>query len=110
MPLFERLRDGVRRGGPLTLVVDGAPLQAFAGESVATALLADDRLAFRRTSKDGSPRGPFCAMGVCFECLVTIDGVSQSRACTVIVKAGMQVDTHLHAAAADIRNLPHDPL
>jgi len=91
---FERVTtDGVRRGQTVTLVVDGTPVTAFTGESVATVLLAEDRLTLRHTPKVGAPRGVFCAMGVCFECLVTVDGVSQVRACVTPVRDGMLIDT-----------------
>jgi predicted molibdopterin-dependent oxidoreductase YjgC len=78
---------------PLTVRVDGASVQAFAGESVATVLLALGRFAFRHTTKDHAPRGVFCGMGVCFDCLVTIDGVPNVRACMRSVQAGMVIET-----------------
>jgi aerobic-type carbon monoxide dehydrogenase small subunit (CoxS/CutS family) len=94
MAAFERVtKDGVRRGHPVTIIVDGTATPAFSGESVATTLLADDRLTLRQTPKGGAPRGVFCAMGVCFDCLVTIDGISQIRACMTPVRDGMRVDT-----------------
>ena len=100
MATFERLSDGVQRGVRLTIVVDGAPMQAFDGESVATALLAADRLALRWTDRRGAPRGAFCAMGVCFDCLVTIDGISQQRSCMTSVREGMVIETRV--ARSDI--------
>lgn len=80
------------RPAPVAIEVDGAPLHAHPGESLAAALLADGRRAFRRTD-GGAPRGPFCNMGVCFECLVTVDGERGLRACVTPVRAGMTVDT-----------------
>lgn len=44
-----------------------------------------------RQSPEGHPRGLFCGMGVCFECLVTVDGQSGQRACLIPVQPGMQV-------------------
>src|SRR5262245_42794453 len=90
---FERITEDVRRGAAVTIVVDGSTVSAFDGESVATALLSIDHLTFRRTPKQGTARGAFCAMGVCFDCLVTIDGISQVRACMVTVHDGMIVET-----------------
>jgi predicted molibdopterin-dependent oxidoreductase YjgC len=97
--IFERVSDGVRRGAAITIVVDGAPVQAFEGESVATALLAAGWVAVRRTVRFDSPRGLFCAMGVCFECLVTIDGVGRVRSCMTTVRQGMAIDTHVDSGA-----------
>jgi predicted molibdopterin-dependent oxidoreductase YjgC len=88
-----------RRLGPLetrqrlTVHVDGQAVPAFAGESVATVLLALGRQTFRHTDKHHAPRGLFCGMGVCFDCLVTIDGVENVRACMTPVKEGMVIET-----------------
>jgi D-hydroxyproline dehydrogenase subunit gamma len=78
---------------PLTVKVDGEPVPAFAGELVATVLLALGRQTFRRTDRSGAPRGLFCGMGVCFDCLVTIDGIENVRACMTPVREGMEIET-----------------
>jgi predicted molibdopterin-dependent oxidoreductase YjgC len=83
----------VERGEKLTIHVDGEPTEAFLGETVAAVLLAQGRRTFRHTDKDHVPRGLFCGMGVCFDCLVTVDGVPNVRACMTPVHAGMSVDT-----------------
>ncbi len=80
----------------LTVNVDGQPVEAFLGESVAAALLASGRRTWRHTDKSHAPRGLFCGMGICFECLVTIDGVPNVRACTTPVQAGMVIETGGH--------------
>lgn len=80
----------------LTIKVDGQPVEAFLGESVAAALLASGRRTWRHTDKSHAPRGLFCGMGICFECLVTIDGVPNLRACTTPVRAGMVIETGGH--------------
>jgi aerobic-type carbon monoxide dehydrogenase small subunit (CoxS/CutS family) len=77
---------------PLTVVVNGEPVSAFSGESVATVLLALGQRTFRHTDQ-GAPRGLFCGMGVCFDCLVTVDGVENVRACMTPVAQGMEIDT-----------------
>ena len=79
-------------GRPLELVVDGKPIVAYPGETIATALLAAGRRAFRRTGR-GDLRGPFCNMGVCFDCLVTVDGAAGVRACMTAARDGMRVGT-----------------
>jgi predicted molibdopterin-dependent oxidoreductase YjgC len=78
---------------PLTVRVDGQPVPAFAGESVAAVLLALGRQTFRHTDRNHAPRGLFCGMGVCFDCLVTVDGVENVRACMTPVHEGMVIDT-----------------
>jgi predicted molibdopterin-dependent oxidoreductase YjgC len=78
---------------PLTVQVDGEPVTAFAGESVATVLLALGRQVFRHTARKGAPRGLFCGMGICYDCLVTIDGLEQVRACMTPVAEGMVIET-----------------
>lgn len=87
-----RLTSRVGRPEPVVLEVDGEQVLAYPGESVATALLAAGRRDFRRTPS-GSPRGPVCNMGVCFECVVAIDGCEGLRACMTEVEARMRVST-----------------
>lgn len=74
----------------VTFSFDGAPIEAQRGESVASALFASGIVALRRSPADGTPRGPFCLMGVCQECLVQIDGVT-TEACRRPVADGLAV-------------------
>lgn len=76
---------------PLQLTVNDRPIAAAEGDTVAAALLASGRWTFRR-DRGGAPRGPFCLMGVCQECLVEIDGVPNRRACLLPVAQGMRVN------------------
>ena len=81
-------------GSPMvTVTVDGDPVQAFPGETVATVLLAAGRQTFRHTDHLHAPRGLFCGMGVCFDCLVTVDGRPNVRACMTPVQSGMTIET-----------------
>jgi len=66
---------------PLAITVDGERLEGVAGQSIAGVILASGRLGFRRTSATGRPRGIFCGVGVCFDCLVEVDGARDVRAC-----------------------------
>lgn len=75
------------------LTVDGRSIAAREGDTVAAALLAAGVVAFRETPVSGAPRGPLCLMGVCFECLVTIDGAGSRQACLTLVADGMVVET-----------------
>jgi predicted molibdopterin-dependent oxidoreductase YjgC len=82
---------GLRRGAEVRLTVDGQSRVAYLGESVAAALMADGDLELRSTAT-GEARGVFCGMGVCFDCLVIVDGVPGTRACVTWVTDGMVVD------------------
>lgn len=77
---------------PVELSFDGAPISGYAGESLAACLTANGVRGFRRT-KSAAGRGIFCGMGVCFDCLVEVDGRPNLRACMTPVVAGMRVET-----------------
>lgn len=81
-----------RRGHPVEIEVDGEPVRAFEGETIAGALLASGRRILRHTPK-GSARGLFCGMGACFDCLVEVDGDPSVRSCITPVRHGMKVRT-----------------
>jgi D-hydroxyproline dehydrogenase subunit gamma len=86
--MFRRL-DGAL--GEVRCSFDGRELVARAGDSVAVALLAAGEANLRETPVSGAPRAPYCMMGVCFDCLVEIDGVGNRQACLVPVAEGMRV-------------------
>lgn len=83
---------GVERGRAISIAVDGVPLPAYEGETIAGALLASGRRAWRHT-RHGQPRGLYCGIGLCFDCLVTVNGTPNVRACLTPVAAGMVVET-----------------
>ena len=87
--MFRRLPEAERPALPFTF--EGQPVEGREGDSVASALLALGHAATRDTAVYGTPRGPYCMMGVCFDCLVTIDGVGNRQACLVPLRAGMDV-------------------
>lgn len=70
---------------------EGTTIIAIAGETVATALLASGVYATGTRPVSGQDRGPFCLIGVCFECLMEIDGLANQRACQTIVQENMSV-------------------
>lgn len=91
---FGRLRDPSPAPSParrLAFTVDGVAATAVEGDTVATALLAAGIGATRRSPVSGAPRAAYCLMGVCFECLVEIDGVPNRQGCLVPVADGMAV-------------------
>jgi len=79
-------------GGPrVRFRFEGRELLAPQGISLAAALLANGEVVFREAPVSGAPRGPFCLIGACFECLVVIDGKSGCQACATEVAEGMEV-------------------
>ena len=88
--MFRRLPDLPARRIPFTL--DGVAVEGAEGDTVAAALLALGRTACRETAVSGAPRGSYCMMGVCFDCLVVIDGVGNRQGCLIRVREGMNVE------------------
>lgn len=86
---FRRLADDAGPG--VTIHFDGRSVSAREGDSVAAALLAAGHWVLRTTPVGGAARGPYCMMGVCFDCLVEIDGRPNVQACMTPVRDGMQV-------------------
>lgn len=93
---FHELSDAAR----VPVRVDGRVLDLPEGGNLAAALLAAGVGSFRETPVSGAPRGPFCMMGACFDCLVEIDGVER-QACMVEVTEGLSVDLIRRAEADD---------
>jgi len=71
--------------------VNGVPRRVPGDISLAAALWRLDQPTFRRDAS-GAPRAPLCAMGICYECRVTVDGVTGVRACLVPVREGLAVE------------------
>ncbi len=88
--MFQRLTEPRK---VVTIHVDGQSVRAAAGDTVSAALLLSGTLVFRRTARLGVERGPYCGMGVCFDCLVTIDGAPNRQACLTMVAEGMRIET-----------------
>ena len=70
---------------------EGREVTSRQGDTVAAALLAAGETSLRTTPVSGAPRAPYCMMGVCFDCLLEIDGIGNRQACLTPVAAGMQV-------------------
>ncbi len=92
-------------GGKISLQFDGKRIEALEGETIAAALSAAGITAFRHTS-DGAPRGVFCGMGACFDCVVTVDGRIGRRACLEKVADGMQVGSAFPDVLATLAPMP----
>lgn len=65
----------------LTVTVDGERVTAVPGQTVAALLIGLGRRSWRTTRGGGRPRGIFCGIGVCFDCLVVVNGEPDVRAC-----------------------------
>ena len=90
------------RGQVTSFFIDDRPVTAYAGETIAAVLLAEDQRIFRRTSQRDEPRSLFCGIGACYDCLVTVDGQATIRACVTAVEEGMRVETEGRGQKSEI--------
>ena len=100
--MFKRLPRS--NAATVTIDIEGQPVQAAVGDTVAAAMLAAGIASLRTTPVSRSPRGPYCLMGVCFDCLAEIDGVPNRQACMTLVVEGMRVRRQEGARPA----VPHE--
>ncbi len=84
----------------VSIMLKGLPLQVLIGTSVAAAALSHNQRFTRTTPISDSKRAPFCMMGVCYECLMVIDGKANQRACSTYVQDGMIIDTQYSVGPA----------
>jgi D-hydroxyproline dehydrogenase subunit gamma len=89
--MFRRLLEAT--GGRIAISIDGKSVEARAGDSVAAAMLAAGLDHCRTTAVSGENRAPYCMMGVCFDCLVTVDGIGNRQGCLIEVRNGMRIET-----------------
>lgn len=75
----------------ITVAVEGRTVRVPAGASAAAAMLAAGWRSFRVTPVSGAARGPWCMIGLCFDCLAEIDGVPNRQSCMVTARPGMQI-------------------
>lgn len=80
-----------RQTGPFTF--DGVEMTGYVGEPIAVSLAANGVRAYRRTEKLDAPRGLFCGIGQCNDCVAVVDGVPNVRTCVTLLRAGMRVET-----------------
>lgn len=90
--MFRKLTSPSASGDRLTIYIDNEATDAYVGETVAGALLRQASTIARTTPVKGTPRAPFCMMGVCFDCLAIVDGVASTQTCLVTVRDGMRVE------------------
>jgi sarcosine oxidase subunit alpha len=82
----------IKRGKEIHIIYNGSRLKAYEGETIATALWAAGVKVARHTAKRNEPRGLFCAIGHCSDCLMTVDGIPNKRTCITLVEDGMVVE------------------
>ncbi|MEN9687953.1 MAG: hypothetical protein RL381_965 [Actinomycetota bacterium] len=75
------------------VIFNGNSIPFNEGESVAAALLRSGEESLRETRFHGKPRAIFCGIGVCFDCVVAIDGVPNQRACIIECREGMKIES-----------------
>lgn len=92
--MFKRLEEaaGQAAQAPVQVTVDGGAVRCRQGDTVAAALFACGVTACRDTAVNEVPRGPYCMMGVCYDCLVSIDGQANQQACMTLVREGMRIE------------------
>ncbi|TPI11597.1 (2Fe-2S)-binding protein [Mesorhizobium sp. B4-1-3] len=90
--MFTRVeRSAILPASGNVLDFESSPVPFRSGDSVAAALLAAGASPLRESPVDDSPRAPYCMMGVCFECLVEIDGKQNQQSCLTKARPGMIV-------------------
>ena len=83
----------IEKGRPVRFTFDGKEMEGFEDEPIAAALRAAGVMTHRHTVKRGEPRGIFCAIGRCTDCVMVVDGKPNVRTCMTPLKEGMQVQT-----------------
>jgi hypothetical protein len=87
----ERDTAQVERDPAFTFIFEGQAISAYPGETIGAALMAAGILTFRTTRRQGRPRGLFCGIGLCFDCLVVVDGIPNHQACIIAAQPDMRV-------------------
>ncbi len=77
------------------IIVDGQVMQARKGEMIAAALMANGKNTFRKTVKREEPRGIYCGIGRCTDCVMTVNGIPNVRTCVTEVEEGMVIQTQI---------------
>ncbi|CDE33215.1 MAG: (2Fe-2S)-binding protein [Ruminococcus sp.] len=87
------------KGKKVTFTYNGTPMEGYEGEPIAAALKAAGVMVHRYTQKEHRPRGIFCAIGRCTDCVMVVDGKPNIRTCVTPLQEGMQVQTQYGVSA-----------
>ena len=79
----------------IKIIFNGKELEANEGEMIATTLLANGIKVFRLTKKNKKPRGIFCGIGRCTDCVMVVNGIPNVRTCVTQVEEGMKIETQI---------------
>lgn len=90
-----------KKGPLVTFEFDGKSMQGYEGEPVAMALKANGVIIHRYTTRNHEPRGMFCSIGRCTDCVMIVDGVPNVRTCMTALKEGMKVQTQYDKSALE---------
>ena len=90
--MFKRMNNASIDPKTVKLKIEGKEIRAYHGDTVAAAMLLAGFAHTRITPEKGKQRGPYCMMGLCFDCIVEINGIPNQRACQVLVQEGMRVN------------------
>lgn len=77
----------------VTVFIDGKPFRAIDGEMIAAVMMANGLMVHRHTAKTGTPRGIYCGIGQCTDCVMIVNGVPNVRTCITPVEDNMQIET-----------------
>lgn len=91
----------------ISVEIDGREVSCFEGDTVAAIVMLNGREPYRRSIMSGSARAPFCMMGICFECLIEIDGVPNQQGCLRNVVQGMVIKRQLGKMPASANGKSH---
>lgn len=82
-----------QKGKKVSFTYNGQKMEGYEGEPIAAALKAEGVMVHRYTNKRHEPRGVFCAIGRCTDCVMVVDGKPNTRTCVTLLKEGMKVET-----------------
>lgn len=100
--MFKRVKTAIPASQTVTLTIEDVETVTSQEDTVAAAMLAAGFTHNRITPVKGKQRGPYCLMGICFDCLVEIDGVPNQRACQTLVQEGMRVKVQAKAGELNL--------
>lgn len=95
IPDNRRIQTGVERGKTFEIEVNGEKILAYEGETIAAALLAAGKRVFRKTAKHKDPRGAYCGMGICFDCMMIVNGRPNTRTCQTLATPNCKVQMQI---------------
>ena len=105
--MFTRVK--INDGDRIIVYIDHVATPCFAGDTVAAVMMLEAGQPYRRTVISGSDRAPFCMMGVCFECLIEIDGIPNQQGCLRNIEPGMRIRRQLPLGIKTLQNRNEKP-